>query len=181
MGRHIWAVKEVGKWGGEQHSRDTCPGTISSQQIRGGPQGRGPHLILPCLPTGPGSPLLPAAPPHFLRRTEAEHTVLLHRRVAPGGSSCGGWPKPASSARRPDTDLKDYNRKLPNPALQTPRDAEFQELEYVHLLCHLVQSQLTQPPASPPHPGLPPSIPLVVSNAPRCSGIVLCPFVMQKR
>lgn len=149
----------------EPQGRDPSPGTISSQQIRGGPRGQGPRLSLLCLPTGPGPPLLPAAPPHFLRRTEAEHTVFLHRRVALGGS---GWA--SLSSQGPNTDLKDYNRQLPSPALQTPRDADFQELEHVHLLCHFVQSQLTRPPASPPRPGLRPSVPLVASNAPRCSG-----------
>lgn len=52
------------------------------------------------------------------------------------------------SSRGPDSDSRDYNRELPNPARQTPRDTDFQELEDVRLLCHLVQSQLTRTPGS---------------------------------
>lgn len=74
------------------------------------------------------------------------------------------WPSGLSS-RATGTDLKDCDRTLPNPALQTPRDAGFQELEHVHLLCHLVQSQPTRPPPRRHTPG---SCPLNLSCV-RCS------------
>lgn len=61
-----------------------------------------------------------------------------------------GGGRAGLSSRATGTDLKDYDRKLPNPALQTPRDAGFRELERVHLLCHLVQSQPPRPPPSGP-------------------------------
>ena len=97
MGSRTWASEEgeAGSHGGPAWR----PRLLSGSEE--GLQGEDPSLSLPCLPAGPGPPLLPAAPPHFLRRTEAEHTVLLHRCVARGGSVWGGWPEPASPAGDP--------------------------------------------------------------------------------
>lgn len=62
----------------------------------------------------------------------------------------------ASPAARAQQRLERLQQKLPSLALQSPREATFQELELVHFLCHLVQSQLTspQPPRHTPAPTL---------------------------
>lgn len=96
MGSHTWASEEGEA--GSHRGPAWRPGLLSGSE---GLQGEDPSLSLPCLPAGPGPSLLPAAPPHLLRRTEEEHTVLLHRCVAPRWERLGGWPEPASPAGDP--------------------------------------------------------------------------------